>query len=140
MSTIKDGVDYAALAQFRRQLRRFLAFSESAAASEGLTGQQHQALLAIRGLSRDGELSVGELAEILLLRHHSAVELANRLVKLGLIERTVDPADARRVLLHLTPTGETKLQALSTAHQKELAAIGPALTQMLLPFHRAKSS
>jgi DNA-binding MarR family transcriptional regulator len=127
-------VDYRALAGFRLELRKFLAFSEKAAAAEGLTAQQHQALLAIRGLSERGEMTVGELAEALLLRHHSAGELVDRLARLELVARAVDAADGRRVLVRLTPTGEEKLQALSSAHVKELAAIGPALTLMLRPF------
>ncbi|GLS21811.1 MarR family transcriptional regulator [Labrys miyagiensis] len=129
-----EPIDYAALAQFRYELRKFLAFSENAAVGAGLTGQQHQALLAIRGLS-PGELSISELAEILLLRHHSVVELVDRLVKLGLAVRVADPRDGRRALIRLTPLGEEKLQALSSAHLKELASIGPALTLMLQPFH-----
>ncbi|MEO9166831.1 MAG: MarR family transcriptional regulator [Aestuariivirga sp.] len=127
MSLVTDSVDYKALAQFRHELRKFLAFSEKAAVAAGLTGQQHQALLAIRGLSQEGEMSVGELAEILLLRHHSTVELVDRLGKLDLIERVADRADARRVLVHLTPAGKKKLRALSASHIKEIAAIGPAV-------------
>jgi DNA-binding MarR family transcriptional regulator len=130
-----DRGDYKALAQFRHELRKFLAFSENAAAAAGLTGQQHQALLAIRGLSQEGVLSVGELADILLLRHHSAVELANRLGKLGLVTRKADPVDGRRVLISLTLEGEEKLRVLSSSHMKELASIGPALAEMLKPFH-----
>lgn len=126
-----DGVDFRALAEFRRQLRRFLAFSEKAAAAAGLTGQQHQALLAIRGLSERGEMSVGELADILGLRHHSAVELVDRLARLDLAARAVDAADGRRVLVRLTGAGEQKLAGLSAAHMQELAAIGPALSEML---------
>ena len=124
-------VDFRALASFRRELRKFLAFSEQAAAAGGLTGQQHQALLAIRGLSERGEMSVGELADILLLRPHSAGELVDRLVKLELAARGADGADGRRVLVRLTPTGEDKLRTLSAAHMRELAAIGPALSEML---------
>lgn len=126
--------DYRALAGFRRELRKFLAFSEQAAAAAGLTGQQHQALLAIRGLSERGEISVGELAEMLMLRHHSTVELVDRLARLELVARVADAADGRRVLVRLTPTGEEKLRELSAAHMQELAAIGPALTEMLRPF------
>ena len=126
--------DYAALARFRHALRKFLAFSEEAAAAEGLTSQQHQALLAIAGLSQDGALSIGELAEILILRHHSVVELVDRLGKLGLVERMADPADGRRVLVHLTETGRHKLQTLSETHMKELAAIGPTLSELLQSF------
>lgn len=126
--------DYAALARFRHALRKFLAFSEEAAVAEGLTSQQHQALLAIRGLSQDGAMSIGELAEILILRHHSAVELVDRLCRLDLVERMADPSDGRRVLVRLTEAGRHKLQALSETHVKELAAIGPALAELLKVF------
>jgi DNA-binding MarR family transcriptional regulator len=132
-----DGVDFRALAEFRRELRKFLAFSEKAAAAAGLTGQQHQALLAIHGLSERDQMPVGELAEALLLRPHSAVELVDRLVKLGLVARAVDAADGRRVLVRLAPAGEEKLRGLSAAHMQELAAIGPALSEMLRHFERA---
>lgn len=124
-------VDYEALARFRRELRRFLAFSKKAAEEEGLTGQQHQALLAIRGLSQCGEMSIGELADILLLRHHSAVELVDRLAKLELVARNADPDDGRRVLVRLTDSGARKLRALSAAHKRELTAVGPSLTEIL---------
>jgi len=136
MKTPGDGVDHKALAQFRRELRKFLAFSQNAAATAGLTEQQHQTLLAIRGLSEHDEMPVGELADILMLRPHSAGELVDRLVKLGLVERAVDAADGRRVLVRLSPAGEEKLVGLSAAHMQELAAIGPALTQMLRSFER----
>jgi DNA-binding MarR family transcriptional regulator len=128
--------DYATLARFRHELRKFLAFSEEAATAAGLTSQQHQAMLAMRGLSQEGTLSIGELAEILILRHHSAVELVDRLGKIGMVERLPDPTDGRRVLVRLTPTGEERLHGLSATHMKELAAIGPALTEMLKSFRR----
>jgi DNA-binding MarR family transcriptional regulator len=137
VSAPDEGVDFRALAEFRRELRNFLAFSEKAAAAAGLTGQQHQALLAIRGLSERGEMSVGELADILGLRHHSAVELVDRLARLRLAARGADAADGRRVLVRLTPLGEEKLHRLSAAHMQELAAIGPALSEMLRRFERA---
>jgi DNA-binding MarR family transcriptional regulator len=71
----------------------------------------------------------------LLLRHHSVVELVDRLGKLGLVVRVADPTDGRRALIRLTPLGEEKLRTLSSAHIRELASIGPALTRMLQPFH-----
>src|SRR6478609_704786 len=80
-SAMRDS-DYAALAQFRYQIRSFLAFSEAAAAKQGLTPTQHQALLGIKGFVRPGPATVGDVARFLLIRPHSAVELINRLVKL----------------------------------------------------------
>ncbi|APG06910.1 MarR family transcriptional regulator [Bradyrhizobium japonicum] len=130
--------DYAALAQFRYQLRTFLAFSEAAAQSAGLTPQQHQALLAIKGLAAPDGASVGDIARFLLIRHHTAVELVDRMAKLKLIGREADPQDARRVLVRLTPRGEQKLRSLSRIHLDELSAAAPALARILRSF-RAKA-
>src|SRR5262249_37626030 len=116
-------VDYQALAQFRYELRKFLAFSETAARKEKLTPQQHQALLSIKGFSRDRPLSVGELAQLLLIRHHTAVELTDRMEKLGLVARAADPDDGRRILVRLTAGGERRLRKLSRVHFEELSAI-----------------
>ncbi|WP_445219255.1 MarR family winged helix-turn-helix transcriptional regulator [Bradyrhizobium sp. Pa8] len=130
--------DYAALAQFRYQLRTFLAFSEAAAQSAGLTPQQHQALLAIKGLAAPDGASVGDIARFLLIRHHTAVELVDRMAKLKLIGREADPQDARRVLVRLTAKGEQKLRSLSRIHLDELGAAAPALARILRSF-RAKA-
>lgn len=131
-----DSVDYETLAQFRYELRKFQAFSKVAASKAGLTPQQHQALLAIRGFSSREPVSVGKLAEFLLIRHHTAVELMDRMTKLGLLSRIVDEADGRRVLVNLTKEGERRLQRLSKTHLEELRAIGPMLTKILKPFRR----
>jgi len=124
--------DYEALAQFRYQVRSFLAFSEAAAQRQGLTPQQHQALLGIKGFVRPGPATVGDVAQFLLIRHHSAVELINRMTRLGLIRRVPDPRDARRVHLKLTRKGEQKLQALSRINLEELrSAASPAMGTLL---------
>jgi len=124
--------DYEALAQFRYQVRSFLAFSEAAAHRQGLTPQQHQALLGIKGFVRPGPSTVGDVARFLLVRHHSAVELINRMTRLGLIKRVPDPKDARRVHLKLTRKGEQKLQALSRINLEELRrAASPAMGTLL---------
>lgn len=130
-------VDYRALAQFRFELRKFLAFSESAARKEKLTPQQHQALLSIKGFSQEKPVSVGELAKLLLIRHHTTVELVDRMTRLGLIVRLIDPGDRRRILLRLTPEGERRLDKLSRIHFEELSSIGAALTEMLQHFRAA---
>lgn len=126
--------DYEALAEFRLGLRRFLDFSEKAAEEHGLTPRQHQALLSIRGHPGKDRISVGELAEHLLIRHHSAVELSGRLEALGLIERLTDPADKRRILLSLTPAAEGILTRMSAIHLEELRRIGPHLADLLRGF------
>ena len=127
--------DYAALAQFRYQIRSFLAFSEAAAAEQGLTPTQHQALLGIKGFVRPGPATVGDVAKFLLIRHHSAVELIDRIERLGLVSRVADREDARRVHLKLTKKGEQKLQALSRKNLEELRrAASPALNRLLKSF------
>jgi DNA-binding MarR family transcriptional regulator len=129
-------VDYEALARFRYELRKFQAFSTAAAARTGLTSQQHQALLAVRGFSHEAPISIGDLAHYLLIRHHTAVELVDRMTKLKVLTRSIDGADARRVLVSLTREGERRLRELSTIHQQELRAIGPALGRLLRSFQR----
>jgi len=125
-------VDYKALAQFRYQLRVFLAFSEAAAQRQGLTPQQHQALLGIEGFVRPGPATISDVARFLLIRHHSAVELISRVETLGLIRRASDPNDARRVHLSLTAKGEQKLQAISKMNLGELRrAASPAMRRLL---------
>jgi DNA-binding MarR family transcriptional regulator len=127
--------DYQALATFRFALRRFTAFSEEAAMAAGLMPQQHQALLVIKALSAAGNApSVGDLSTQLLIRHHSAVELVNRLVRMALVQRVRDPSDRRRVRVALTALAEGKLAALSSAHLDELRAIRPELTRLLRYF------
>ena len=127
-----QAVDYTALAQFRYQLRVFLAFSEKAAGRHGLTPQQHQALLGIKAFVDPGPATVSDVARFLLVRHHSAVELVKRMEKRGLIKRAADPEDARRVHLRLTSKGEQKLQAVSKMNVGELRrATSPAMARLL---------
>ena len=97
--------EYASLAQTRRVLRRIQAFSERAAAGAGLRPRQYQLLLMLRGLAKDGDATVSDLAEWLQVRHHTAVGLVDRMVSRGLIERQSDPLDGRRVLVTLTNRG-----------------------------------
>jgi DNA-binding MarR family transcriptional regulator len=132
-------VDYETLAQFRHQLRKFLSFSEAAAQKAGLTPQQHQAMLAIKGFSGSEPVSVGDLAQFLLVRHHTAVELVDRMTKLGLLSRMADDDDSRRVLVNLTRKGEQRLRTLSKIHFEELGSAGPALARILQSFRRSRS-
>ena len=124
-------IDYRALADFRYEIRRFLNFSEQAARASGIEPQQHQALLAIKGLPRELEATVGTLAERLRIRHHSAVELTNRLARKGWMRRSRGRTDRREVLLHLTPRGENLLARLSLSHRNELRTAGPRLIASL---------
>jgi DNA-binding MarR family transcriptional regulator len=122
--------DYRLLAEFRRLLRQFLAFSEQQAQSVGLAPQQHQALLAIKGLSGDMP-TVGDLAEYLAIRHNSAVGLINRLVSAGYVTRCEDPDDKRRAPLALTKAGEAILTKLTAAHRSELRRMAPLLKPLV---------
>ena len=124
--------DYQALAQFRYQIRKFLHFSEEAARNERLEPHQHQMLLAIKALSFGEGPTVGRLAEHLLIRHHSAVGLLDRLEDRRLIKRVrATNGDRRQVSVHLTREGETKLKHLTSVHRAELRTSGPDLVQAL---------
>jgi DNA-binding MarR family transcriptional regulator len=123
--------DYQALGQFRCQIRRFLHFSEEAARAEDLEPQQHQLMLAIRAWDRSSSPTIGELAAHLLLKHHSAVGLVDRLADRRLVERVRGVGDRRRVSVRLTPQGSAKLRRLSSVHRKELRSSGPVLVKAL---------
>ncbi|HUH98267.1 MAG TPA: MarR family transcriptional regulator [Anaerolineales bacterium] len=131
MASIKQS-EYEALASFRYALRQFLHFSEEAARSLGITPKQHQALLAIKGFSSHGKVSVGELAERLQIRHHSAVELVNRMTADGFVVREGSAKDRRQVYVHLTERGSEILENLSAAHKRELRRLGPKLKEWLV--------
>jgi DNA-binding MarR family transcriptional regulator len=118
--------DFVALLEFRDGLRRFLQWSETQAKAAGLTATQHQLLLAIRG--HRGDPSIGEVAEHLLLRHHSVVELVDRVERLGLVRRLPDAHDQRVVRLALTAKGTRTLSTLSAAHLEELSRIRPSFS------------
>ena len=123
--------DYETLAAFRYALRQFLHFSEEAAEALGLTPQQHQALLAIRGFPGREQVTVGELAERLRIRHHSAVGLVDRLVTQKLVAREAAEDDRRQVYVTLTSHGLSMLEQLSAVHRTELRRIGPQISQLL---------
>ncbi|MBW4051798.1 MAG: MarR family transcriptional regulator [Proteobacteria bacterium] len=123
--------DYQLLAEFRHLLARFLAFSADAARAAGLAPRQHQALLAIKGHPRGTQVTVGDLAERLAIRHHSAVGLVDRLVESGYLLRRTDMEDRRRALLSLTAAGEQALAGLSAVHREELRRIAPLLGPLL---------
>jgi DNA-binding MarR family transcriptional regulator len=122
--------DYRLLAEFRHVLRAFIAFSETAAAQLGLSSQQHQALLAIKGNSA-GPTTVGELASRLAIQHNSAVGLVNRLVRARYVRRQTDPSDRRRAYLYVTPSGEALLEKLTATHRAELRRVAPLLKPLL---------
>ena len=122
---------YETLAAFRYALRQFIHFSDEAAKDAGVTPQQHQALLAIKGFPGRDRVTVGELAERLQLRHHSAVGLIDRLVAEKLVLREASEEDRRRVLIRLTNRGEKILEKLSSVHRNQLKRIGAEISELL---------
>lgn len=132
--------DYARLLELRTGLRHFLRWSEQQARAAGVTSAQHQLLLAIRGHKDPRGPTVGEVADYLLLLHHSTVELIDRADGAGLVTRQRDPDDHRQVRLRLTDEGALRLEALSALHLEELDRLAlrlPLLSTGLAPLHRA---
>lgn len=117
--------DYVRLLEFRTAMRKFLKFSEAQSTNQGLTPQQHQLLLAVRGHKESRGPTIGEVAECLLIRHHSAVELINRAEDAGLVRRRQDRDDHRVVRLALTQVGATKLERISRANFAEIGRLTP---------------
>ncbi|MCE3556568.1 MarR family winged helix-turn-helix transcriptional regulator [Pseudonocardia sp. RS11V-5] len=119
--------DFEALARFRFGIRRYLRFSEETVRHHGLTPQQYQLLLALKGFPGRDWATVGELADRLQLRHHSTVELVNRAQGQNLVRRSHDPDDARVVRVGLTPSGEQTLGELSALHRDQLERMSTVL-------------
>jgi DNA-binding MarR family transcriptional regulator len=123
--------DYGRLLELRTELRRFLHWSEQRAAEAGLTPAQHQLLLAVRGSRDPRGPTIGDIADALLLRHNSAVELVGRAEALGLVSRTADRGDRRVVRLRLTTVGNRRLEQLAELHLEELRRLAPSLKPIL---------
>jgi len=118
---------YRELAEFRRQIRRFLHFSETTAKEHGIEPHQHQLLLAVHGLPEGVKPTIREIASRLFIQHHSAVELVNRLEHTGAIVRRPGTDDKREVWIRLTPLGRATLRKLALTHRTELERTGPEL-------------
>jgi DNA-binding MarR family transcriptional regulator len=127
--------DYTRLLRLRTQLRKFEHWSAEQAAAMGLTASQHQLLLAIRGDGGQDGPTIGDVADYLLVRHNTAVELVNRTQELGLIDRQRDSADHRVVRLTLTDEGRKRLNALSADHFEELARLAVVVDELLATLH-----
>jgi DNA-binding MarR family transcriptional regulator len=123
--------DFKAMAELRYQIRRFLRFSENAARQAGIEPQQHQLLLAVRGLPDGARPTIGVLAERMQLQHHSTVELIDRLAERGFLVRLRATDDRRQVLVKLSRDGEAFLETLSLHHLQELKSAGPRFVQVL---------
>ena len=127
--------DYTRLLRLRTQLRKFEHWSAEQAAAMGLTSSQHQLLLAIRGDGGQDGPTIGDVADYLLVRHNTAVELINRTQELGLIDRRRDSADHRVVRLTLTDEGRQRLNALSADHIEELARLAEVVDELFATLH-----
>jgi len=130
--------EYQARAEFRYQIRRFLRLSEQEARAAGLEPQQHQMLVALRGLPAGCQPTIGELARRMLIQHHSAVELVDRLAQRGMLKRARRGPDRRLVYLALTPKGEKVLNRVSLRLHGELQSAGRALVRALEPLLKSR--
>jgi len=122
-----EELDYHRLLQLRTNLRQFLRWSEQQAEKVGLKPAHHQLLLAIRGHDDPRGPTISDVAGYLLLRHHSAVELTQRVGALGLIQRIADPDDGRVVRLALTAKGVAALGKLTELHLEELGRLAGSI-------------
>src|SRR5438874_8733993 len=129
--TTLRAVNYATLAEWRYQVRRLLGRRETAARAAGVEPQQYMLLLQIKGLQTRGRVTVGMLAERLQIRHHSAVELVDRLVDRGMVARRRHEGDRRQVVVMLRPAGEAVLRRLALNSLAELRAEAPVLVATL---------
>jgi DNA-binding MarR family transcriptional regulator len=123
--------EYRSLAHFRYEIRKFLSFSEHAAREAGIEPQQHQLLLAVRGLPEGARPTIRVVAERLCVQHHTTVSLVDKLEARGLLERERSKVDRREVLLRLTADGEKLLRSLSAQHRQQLRTVGPAMLSAL---------
>src|SRR4029077_11261740 len=131
MSKMSPQPNFKAMAELRYQIRRFLRFSENAARQAGIEPQQHQLLLAVKGLPDSLKPTIGVLAERMQLQHHSTVELVDRLADRGFLLRLRATDDRRQVLVKLTRDGEEFLKTLSMHHFHELQSAGPKFVKIL---------
>lgn len=134
-----DNAAYARLLALRTGLRHFERWSAQQAQAAGLTPAHHQLLLAIRGHADPEGPTIGDVADYLLLRHHSVVGLVDRAETAGLVYRTRSESDHRVVRLRLTDEGASRLEALSALHLEELARLKldlPAAWEGLAPVQR----
>jgi DNA-binding MarR family transcriptional regulator len=125
--------DYRALAELRYQIRCFLSFSEKAARAAGIEPQQHQPLLALKGLPEGRRPTIKALAERLCVQHSTAVALVDHLETRGLVVREPSPVDRREVFVIVTTAGERLLRRLSVLHSEQLRTVGPTLVKALTP-------
>jgi DNA-binding MarR family transcriptional regulator len=127
-----DDALYETLATFRAGLREFLAFSDRVCAALGMTQQQYQALLALKSHGGPEPLTISGLAALLLIKHHSAVGMVDRLEKQGIVRRETSPHDRRVVALRLTARGARALGKLAAVHRAELRRVAPEFARIFV--------
>jgi DNA-binding MarR family transcriptional regulator len=134
--------DFRDLADFRYAIRLFLRFSEDQARAAGITPQQHMLLLVVRGHASYPDVTIGDVAERMQVRHHSASRLVERGVQRGLLERRVDSVDRRKALVSLTAEGLRMLRDITEANKRELRSLEDALFRdsLLAALHAYNSS
>ena len=126
--------EYQRLLAFRSELREFLRWSEQTARDAGLTPSLHQLLLVIRGHPATPGPTIGQAAQALGIRHHSAVELSQRAESIGLVRRERDPLDERRMHIELTERGRQQLEVLTRAHLPRIEVLAGVLDHVLEGF------
>ena len=126
-----SNTDFRALAAFRYEIRKFLAFSERAARASGIEPKQHQLLLAVRGLPEHSRPTIRTIAERLCVQHHTTVALVDKLESAGLLRRERCREDRREVLLRVTRAGDAVLRRLSGLHRDQLQRVGPSMVDAL---------
>ena len=130
-STVAVSAKLAAIAEFRFRLRRFLSFSETASEELGVPAQQYQLIQVVAAVPGDRAATISYIAERMLLRHNSTVELVDRAEKSGLVRRVIDESDHRRSVVDITEEAEAVLSQLVSRHLAELQSEGPALVSAL---------
>jgi DNA-binding MarR family transcriptional regulator len=135
-----EQTDFEHLLELRTGLRRFLHWSEQQARAAGLTPAKHQLLLAVKGHPDPAGPTIGDIADSLVLRHHSAVGLVDRAVSDGLVKRAADPGNRSAVRVTLTKQGEAKLDALADAHLEELSHLAPTMRALWRELDRGNGS
>ena len=130
-STVAVSAKLAAIAEFRFRLRRFLSFSETASEELGVPAQQYQLIQVVAAVPGDRAATISYIAERMLLRHNSTVELVDRAEKSGLVRRVIDESDHRWSVVDITEEAEAVLSQLVSRHLAELQSEGPALVSAL---------
>jgi DNA-binding MarR family transcriptional regulator len=123
--------EYRALAELRYLIRRFLQEGDATVRNAGLEPQQYLLLLTIRGLPVGHQATIRTLANRLSLRHHSTVELIDRMEAHTYVKRIPGREDRRQVLVQLLPRGEKLLEQVVEKRIIELRSNGRALVDAI---------